>query len=105
MEVIALQSGSSGNCIYVAAGGVRLLFDAGISGCQAEQRLSAHGRDIRDVDALIISHDHSDHTRCMGIYQRKYGVPIHATADTFDLALRKRKAFERHAGLEQLHVR
>ncbi len=89
MEVIALQSGSSGNCIYVEADGMRLLFDAGISGCQAEQRLAAHGRDIRDVHALIISHDHSDHTRCMGIYQRKYGVPIHVTADTFNTAQRK----------------
>ena len=89
MEVIALQSGSSGNCIYVEADGVRLLFDAGISGSQAERRLAAHGRDIRDVDALIISHDHSDHTRCMGIYHRKYGVPIHITADTFDVARRK----------------
>lgn len=88
MEVIPLQSGSSGNCIYVEADDVRLLFDAGISGCQAEQRLAAHGRDIRDVDALIISHDHRDHTRCMGIYQRKYGVPIHVTADTFETALR-----------------
>lgn len=54
MEVIALQSGSSGNCIYVEAGGMRLLFDAGISGIQAESRLADHGRDIRDIDALII---------------------------------------------------
>lgn len=91
MEVIALQSGSSGNCIYVEAADVKLLFDAGISGRQAEQRLAEHGRDIRDVDALIISHDHSDHTRCMGIYQRKYGLPIHVTADTFDVVQRNAK--------------
>ena len=44
MEVIALQSGSSGNCIYVEADGVRLLFDAGISGCQAERRHVPAGR-------------------------------------------------------------
>ncbi len=86
MEVIALQSGSSGNCIYVEAAGWRLLFDAGISGRQAEQRLAAAGRDIRDVDALVISHDHSDHARAMGIYQRKYGLPIHVTPDTLAAA-------------------
>ncbi len=71
MEVIALQSGSSGNCIYVEAAGQRLLFDAGISGRQAEQRLAAHGREIRDVDALVISHDHNDHVRAMGSLSAK----------------------------------
>jgi len=78
MTIIAasLQSGSNGNCIFVDAGGVRFLFDAGISGIRAERRLARHGRDIREVDALIISHDHADHIRCAGIYQRKYGLPI-----------------------------
>ncbi|MFG0261721.1 MAG: MBL fold metallo-hydrolase [Novipirellula sp. JB048] len=90
MEVITLQSGSNGNCVYVEADGVRLLFDAGISGVQAEKRLAAHGRDIRDVDALIISHDHSDHTRCMGVYQRKFGLPIHVTAETLRATASKR---------------
>ncbi|MGI9471838.1 MAG: MBL fold metallo-hydrolase [Rubripirellula sp.] len=96
MEVIALQSGSSGNCIYVEAGGKRLLFDAGISGRQAEHRLASHGRDIRDVDALIISHDHSDHAQCMGIYQRKFGIPIYVTAATLDAARRKIKLGSLH---------
>ena len=89
MEVIALQSGSSGNCIYVEAGGKRLLFDAGISGIQAESRLAMHGREIRDVDALIISHDHRDHAQSMGIYQRKFGLPIYVTPATLAVAQRK----------------
>ena len=82
MIVIALQSGSNGNCIYVESGPTRLLFDAGISGVQAERRLAATGRDIRGIDALIISHDHADHLRCAGIYQRKFGVPLYITPDT-----------------------
>jgi len=82
MKVISLQSGSNGNCIYVEADGVRLLFDAGISGRQAQLRLSAHGRDISEIDALLISHDHRDHSRCMGIYQRKFGLPVHVTKKT-----------------------
>ena len=44
MKVISLQSGSNGNCIYVETKDVRLLFDAGISGKQAQLRLAAHGR-------------------------------------------------------------
>jgi len=82
MKVISLQSGSNGNCIYVEARGVRLLFDAGISGLQAQLRLSAHGRDITHADALLISHDHSDHIRSLGIFQRKFGLPAYVTTET-----------------------
>lgn len=88
MNVIALQSGSNGNCVYVESGEVRLLFDAGISGRQAELRLRQHGREIRDVRALLISHDHRDHARAMGIYQRKYGLPIVVTEKTLAAARR-----------------
>jgi len=86
---ISLQSGSNGNCTYVETDGVKLLFDAGITGSQAAERLSSFGRDIRDVNALIISHDHSDHVRYAGVYQRKYGLPVFITPGTLDRAARK----------------
>lgn len=82
MLTFSLQSGSNGNCIYVEAGGARLLFDAGISGKCAQGRMNFHGRDMRDVDALLISHDHIDHFRCAGIFQRKFQVPIYMTRRT-----------------------
>lgn len=72
----SLQSGSNGNSIYVETPDARLLFDAGISGKQAQERMARHGRDIRDCDALLISHDHSDHVRCAGIFSRKFGLPV-----------------------------
>ncbi len=83
---ISLQSGSNGNCIYVETRGVRLLFDAGISGVQAADRLAAHGRDIRAVDAVIISHDHGDHIRHAGVFQRKFGLPVYVTPATLAAA-------------------
>jgi len=86
MIAISLQSGSNGNCIYVEAGGVRLLFDAGITGVQAAERLVAHARDSRKVDAVIISHDHGDHIRHAGVFQRKYGLPIYVTPATLAAA-------------------
>ncbi len=86
MHAISLQSGSSGNCIYVETCGVRLLFDAGITGIQTEERLAAHGRDIRAVDAVIISHDHSDHVRHAGVLHRKYGIPVYVTPATLAAA-------------------
>ncbi len=86
MIAISLQSGSSGNCIYVETPGAKLLFDAGITGVQAAERLAAHGRDIRAIDAVIISHDHGDHIRHAGVFQRKYGLPIYVTPATLAAA-------------------
>lgn len=88
MIAISLQSGSNGNCLYVEAGGAKLLFDAGISGIQAQKRLAALGRDIRNVDAVIISHDHRDHACCAGVYQRKYNLPLYMTPATLTAAYR-----------------
>jgi phosphoribosyl 1,2-cyclic phosphodiesterase len=88
MLMIALQSGSSGNCVYVKSRGVRLLFDAGISGRQAQERLVVAGKDIRKVDALFISHEHSDHARCMGVFHRKYLIPVFASQGTVRAALK-----------------
>lgn len=83
MVTFSLQSGSNGNSIYVEVGGVRLLIDAGISAQKANLRLNDYGRRMSDVDALLISHDHNDHIRAAGVYQRKFGMPIYATAATY----------------------
>ncbi len=86
---MALQSGSNGNSIYVEAGGVRLLVDAGISGVQMASRLALRGIDACHIDGLLISHDHADHVRSMGVYQRKFGIPVYVTERTI-LAARRR---------------
>lgn len=91
MIAISLQSGSNGNCIYVEAGGRRLLFDAGICGLRAERRLAAYRREMRGIDALIVSHDHADHIRYAGVFQRKYGIPLYVSAATLAAAVRKYK--------------
>ncbi|HOT44897.1 MAG TPA: MBL fold metallo-hydrolase [Spirochaetota bacterium] len=102
MNLISLQSGSNGNCVYVEAGGVRLIFDAGISGKQAVERLAAAGRDLSGANALIISHDHADHVRCAGIYHRKFGVPLYITEKTMRAA---RSSHDLGALREVVHFR
>ena len=87
MKLVSLQSGSNGNCTYVEANGVKLLFDAGIAASQVEQRLALHGLGLA-VDAVLISHDHIDHCRSMGILHRAFDLPIYATAKTYDAAKR-----------------
>lgn len=82
MLTFSIQSGSNGNCIYVEANGARLLFDAGVSGNCTAKRMAQHGRDVRDAQGVIISHDHIDHIQCAGILQRKFGIPIYVTRKT-----------------------
>jgi phosphoribosyl 1,2-cyclic phosphodiesterase len=87
IRAVSLQSGSNGNCLYVEAGGARLIFDAGIPGSRAEAGLRALGREVRDVDAVIISHDHADHVLKAGVFQRKFGLPLFFTPRTLEEAL------------------
>ncbi|MBN1435857.1 MAG: MBL fold metallo-hydrolase [Sedimentisphaerales bacterium] len=83
IRTCALQSGSNGNSIYVETSDARLLFDAGISGKRAEERLAENGRAIRDVDALIISHSHSDHVSGAGVFHRKFSLPVYICGEAW----------------------
>ena len=83
LRFASLQSGSNGNCIFVESGGVRLLFDAGLTGIQTKQRLESFGVDIATIDAVIISHIHNDHLRYAGVLQRQYNLPVWMTAGTY----------------------
>ncbi len=83
MEVITLQSGSSGNCVFVRSNGTRILFDAGISACKAQSRLASYGHDVSDCHALVLSHEHSDHVSGVGALHRKFGLPVYANESTW----------------------
>jgi len=83
MFVVPLQSGSNGNCIYVEAGGVGLVFDAGIGGRVAERRLRERGRSLARASALILSHNHGDHCSSAGVFHRMFGLPLCMTRGTF----------------------
>lgn len=89
MEVIALQSGSSGNCVFVRSGETRLLFDSGISARKAEARLAEYGYDIRDCHALVLSHEHWDHISSAGVFHRKFGLPVYANLRTWNATCSK----------------
>jgi phosphoribosyl 1,2-cyclic phosphodiesterase len=56
-----LGSGSSGNCAYLETDGARILVDAGFSAKQIELRLASIGRTLADIEAVFITHEHSDH--------------------------------------------
>lgn len=82
MKVLVLGSGSRGNSLLVESGQVRLLIDAGFSARELEHRLAEVEVEPESIDALLITHDHGDHTRGMGVFTRRWGTPLHITAPT-----------------------
>lgn len=84
MRFCSIASGSSGNCIYVGSETTHLLIDVGISGSRAEKGLNELNLAGRDVDGILVTHEHSDHINGLGVLARKYGTPIYATKKTIE---------------------
>ncbi|WP_239256271.1 MBL fold metallo-hydrolase [Listeria ilorinensis] len=78
-----LASGSSGNATLVETGDQKILIDCGLSGKKMEGLFSQVGRSISDVDAILITHEHSDHIKGLGVLARKYKLPIYANRKTW----------------------
>ena len=87
MKLCSIASGSSGNCIFAGSDKTSLLVDAGISGKRIEFGLNEIDRTTADIDAILITHEHSDHIKGLGVVARKYKIPIYATAGTIDALL------------------
>ncbi len=82
MRVTILGSGSEGNATLVEADGTALLLDAGFSGRDIEERMRHVGVEPASLAGIIITHDHVDHTRGMGVLARRFRVPLHLTQRT-----------------------
>ena len=78
-----LASGSRGNSIYLATERVRLLIDAGLSGRETERRLATMGVSPKDLDGILLTHEHLDHVRGMGSLARKYKLPVYLNRLTY----------------------
>ena len=83
VRVSALSSGSSGNAFLLEAGGVKLLFDAGLNAGTLEYYLRQRGTSASELSAVFISHEHIDHLRGAGMLARRYKLPVVANEGTF----------------------
>lgn len=82
MDFCSIASGSSGNCIFAGTDHTGILIDAGISGKKVAEGLKGIDRKPEELDAILITHEHSDHIKGLGVLARKYGIPIYSTPGT-----------------------
>jgi phosphoribosyl 1,2-cyclic phosphodiesterase len=79
----SLSSGSSGNCQYIETENTKILIDAGFSGKRIEVLLKSVDVVPNDLDAILVTHEHIDHSSAVGILSRRYDIPIYANASTW----------------------
>ena len=84
MRMCSIGSGSSGNCIFAGASSANLLIDVGLSCKRTVQGLNTLGLDISEIDAILLTHEHSDHIAGLRVISKKYGIPIYATRGTME---------------------
>ena len=81
---ISLYSGSSGNCSVVEENGKFILIDMGKSARMTNNALKELGLDIRNLQGILVSHEHSDHVSGLKVFLKKLDVPLYTGAATLD---------------------
>lgn len=77
-----LASGSKGNCIYLGTDHTKVLIDAGLSAKGIQNKLSEINVDLDDIDAILVTHEHSDHIQGLKVLAFKMGIPVFANSET-----------------------
>ncbi len=77
-----LGSGSSGNAAVVVSGKAKILIDCGFSLRQLQRRLEQAGESLEGLQAVFLTHEHTDHVAGAGVLCRKHGIPIYGTPGT-----------------------
>lgn len=84
IKITPLFSGSGGNCTYIETDNARMLVDAGASARRIKCALSSLGTDIGELDAIFITHEHSDHIAGLRVLTARHDIPIHMTRASYD---------------------
>lgn len=83
MHFSVLASGSTGNAFFVETGEHSFLVDAGLSGKALEALFKEIDRDMSKLSGILVTHEHSDHIKGLGVVARKYKLPIYANSNTW----------------------
>lgn len=80
IKFFSLSSGSNGNCYYIGNENTAFLIDSGIGPRTVKKRLLEHNIDISSIEFVLVTHDHIDHIKGVGILAQKYSLPVYATS-------------------------
>lgn len=83
LKFCSLYSGSTGNSLLVKNDDTCILVDAGVSGIKIEEALKSIDIDIAQIDAILVTHEHSDHIKSIGTLSKKYNIPVFANEETW----------------------
>lgn len=84
LNFCSLYSGSTGNSLFVETDNSKILVDAGVSAKKIVDGLSSINVDISDIDAILVTHEHSDHIQSLGTLSKKFDIPVYANKKTWD---------------------
>ena len=84
LNFCSLYSGSSGNSLFVESENTKILVDAGMSCKKIEEALSSINEDVSSINAILVTHEHSDHIKGLSTISKKYDIPVFSTKETFD---------------------
>ena len=94
----SLYSGSSGNSLLVQTSNTKILIDVGESCKKISNALSNIEIEPNSIDAIIVTHEHSDHIKGLGTFSKKYNVPVFANNKTWDAILKQTDKIEEKNG-------
>ena len=83
LKFCSLYSGSSGNSFFVQSDNAKILVDAGVSCKKIVDALASLNVAIENIDAILITHEHTDHTQSIGTISKKYNIPVYANRKTW----------------------
>lgn len=96
LKFCSLASGSSGNCQLIGTEKTSVLLDAGLSGKYIQSAMTSCGEDIAKVKGILVTHEHTDHIKGIGVLMRRFGMQLYANEATY-LALKdKLGAIDEH---------
>ena len=84
LKFCSLYSGSSGNSLFVETENTKLLIDAGMSCKKIEEALTSLEVDPSSINAILITHEHSDHIKGLSTISKKFDIPVFSTKETFE---------------------
>lgn len=84
LNFCSLYSGSSGNCLFVSSNNTKILVDCGTSCKKICEGLQSINCSIENIDAILVTHEHSDHIQSLGMVSKKYGIPVYANLETWN---------------------